>query len=1312
MSVPIQAITDLISLLCDEEALLSSGGAPNISNPVVVRRIITVLEGLVEGKPFDPTHPIVVLEPIKPGFVKASAGEKIASPRSASLTPALSERKPRLRVASSRVISKEVLENSLKTVSGIRTPGRIKTSLNSAAKKPGTGPSVNLMLEKSLIDLVIKKTEDKSGRVTTLYGNPLFSATAALLSSPAAKPIEVPPPNPEPVALKEDQPTTALHVPPLTLPAEPTVPALQPKLQTKQPQPNIPSLPLSPRGREWTQPREEEMKSPRGTSPLASPRRHKPDKEAPPPSSSDRKEKADPTTPKDGADSPKNNQGAPTIPALTGPLPAPGPGSPTAIGPLSPTAAAGALSPRKRDGRKGSDAPKKKDSSENTPRKKKEKQNKKDKKSKEAAAAAESNSDTSAGDTPRQKDKEDKKEDSKKSKKMTDSGEVPLPEKEEKGEKRKKETIFNVLNPRGLLSGSRSGSGGVRSNRSASTDPTDPGTKPAESTLKNAAPNTIPTVEPLKPRRELPARPMSGLPLPPEPAVVVPPRAKLTRADTESEITPRRESKFGRSLTDPHLNERIAVEEAAAAAAAAASSTGPGMPIFLERVESAQPPGSPHAALITSDLSTTTTEEEKSEKSTQSISEQSSEQTPPTPAPVPVVAPKSPTPGRAREPTPTTDQLKDKKDNPASASFGFSRPKAGSMTNKGFLNSRAEGRKKVQEDPTPAASSVAQPDSSEKTAEGKGLKKQRAPMPLPDSKKEQPVVTAPPETDEKPNKPETTPTPAAPAEPTTSETAPTPASEPEKAAETPTVEKAQVTETQKNETSSSDTSTEASSTGFEFQERALPDLNTIESLKDLPPAGVVVSPRDESNVQVPDTSSEAPASPNSNIPPPPLPQPQKLNRRGGMFHVSQDEKGDYDFKEFASLSETINIEAFKAKKRTLTRTPAESPAQLEKRNYIAKEILTTEHNYYRDLCLIRDCFEIPLRKAEIIPTAQLDLIFPPSLTTITIISETLLKKLEQAINVNSQNYIVGEIFVEMSSVMNQYTAYINNYEVAVQTLNNLNRTEKKFTLFIRDAEKKPECRKHSLVDLLIIAIQRLPRYVLLLSDLFAATFPSHQDFLPLKEATTKMKGVANYVNTQKRLHQNKQRATQLFTELHLEDQIDAERQFIFEVQIWKELPTKKEDKNAFPMRKCFIFNDTIMINKTFGGEKATKISKFPTSTSSFAIPVNAQISRFRLNNKYFYVEDLKLLNKMIQAITIDLPELEIHKEEIDASTHSKKSKLTNIGSNIGNITSIAPPKIFSRPNLLKEKRKDGSSESRRDLKGSEGGDPKKDKSDS
>ena len=73
-----------------------------------------------------------------------------------------------------------------------------------------------------------------------------------------------------------------------------------------------------------------------------------------------------------------------------------------------------------------------------------------------------------------------------------------------------------------------------------------------------------------------------------------------------------------------------------------------------------------------------------------------------------------------------------------------------------------------------------------------------------------------------------------------------------------------------------------------------------------------------------------------------------------------------------------------------------------------------------------------------------------------------------------------------------------------------------------DAQKAryQECNGLDLASFLITPVQRIPRYVMLLQDLFRNTPDSHTDYSNLNKALEKMRDVAEYVNEKKRVAEN------------------------------------------------------------------------------------------------------------------------------------------------------------------------------------------------
>ncbi len=114
-----------------------------------------------------------------------------------------------------------------------------------------------------------------------------------------------------------------------------------------------------------------------------------------------------------------------------------------------------------------------------------------------------------------------------------------------------------------------------------------------------------------------------------------------------------------------------------------------------------------------------------------------------------------------------------------------------------------------------------------------------------------------------------------------------------------------------------------------------------------------------------------------------------------------------------------------------------------------------------------------------------------------------------------------------------YTVYVNNYTTAFETIQECSK-DPKVAQFLDDTKKIPECKFLDIQSYLsilfiditavhsqsVMPIQRIPRYVLLLQDLFNQTDSTHPDYSNLQKALQKMKEVAGYVNEKKREAEN------------------------------------------------------------------------------------------------------------------------------------------------------------------------------------------------
>ena len=77
----------------------------------------------------------------------------------------------------------------------------------------------------------------------------------------------------------------------------------------------------------------------------------------------------------------------------------------------------------------------------------------------------------------------------------------------------------------------------------------------------------------------------------------------------------------------------------------------------------------------------------------------------------------------------------------------------------------------------------------------------------------------------------------------------------------------------------------------------------------------------------------------------------------------------------------------------------------------------------------------------------------------------------------------------------------------------------RFHAFLKKCERRPECSRQSLTELMIRPVQRLPSISLLLNDILKHTRksdPSHPDIDQLERALAKIKEVMTHLNEEKR----------------------------------------------------------------------------------------------------------------------------------------------------------------------------------------------------
>eukprot|EP00276_Gloeochaete_wittrockiana_P021763 CAMPEP_0184341590 /NCGR_PEP_ID=MMETSP1089-20130417/10185_1 /TAXON_ID=38269 ORGANISM="Gloeochaete wittrockiana, Strain SAG46.84" /NCGR_SAMPLE_ID=MMETSP1089 /ASSEMBLY_ACC=CAM_ASM_000445 /LENGTH=409 /DNA_ID=CAMNT_0026669957 /DNA_START=1 /DNA_END=1230 /DNA_ORIENTATION=- len=220
------------------------------------------------------------------------------------------------------------------------------------------------------------------------------------------------------------------------------------------------------------------------------------------------------------------------------------------------------------------------------------------------------------------------------------------------------------------------------------------------------------------------------------------------------------------------------------------------------------------------------------------------------------------------------------------------------------------------------------------------------------------------------------------------------------------------------------------------------------------------------------------------------------------------------------------------------------------RKRVIDEMLQTEKSYYEGLNALVMCFQKPLmemlepkkgvspsarrpRQRAIVTIEQIQTIFSNA-ESILGLHEFLISSLRPRIDAWHPNQTFADIFVAMSAQFKLYTQYINNFDNAMKLLETFTNTNKdrsgaKFIAFCTSVSNtlQPPYQSQFINSFLILPVQRLPRYEMLLRDIFKNTWPDHPDWKNLESAIKVINGITTFLNESKRNNENMNRLGQL-----------------------------------------------------------------------------------------------------------------------------------------------------------------------------------------
>jgi len=260
-----------------------------------------------------------------------------------------------------------------------------------------------------------------------------------------------------------------------------------------------------------------------------------------------------------------------------------------------------------------------------------------------------------------------------------------------------------------------------------------------------------------------------------------------------------------------------------------------------------------------------------------------------------------------------------------------------------------------------------------------------------------------------------------------------------------------------------------------------------------------------------------------------------------------------------------------------------------KRNEIVKEIMSTEEKYVKQLTVLVQVYMKALEGLgeAVLPAAKIRSIFS-EIKVIVSYNQVIYNMLKARVGEwYAKGQTLGDIFVKFTDFLKVYTAYVNNYNESMSTMQDQMINNPAFVETLQTCREDPRVASMEMSSFLIMPIQRIPRYVLLLSDLFKNTPENHKDHVTLKEALSKMEGVASYVNKKKREAENLLGVTTVARHLvGLESVADfnqPHRRYVRQGFLQEADAGSPINAKSLKTRYMFLFNDILVGTKEYTG---------------------------------------------------------------------------------------------------------------------------------
>lgn len=245
---------------------------------------------------------------------------------------------------------------------------------------------------------------------------------------------------------------------------------------------------------------------------------------------------------------------------------------------------------------------------------------------------------------------------------------------------------------------------------------------------------------------------------------------------------------------------------------------------------------------------------------------------------------------------------------------------------------------------------------------------------------------------------------------------------------------------------------------------------------------------------------------------------------------------------------------------------------MSKREKAVAELISTEVTYVEQLEKLITLYMDKLEdKEKIINTKDWSHVFPSSLKTILNLNKQLLADLKKRKSENNDDdkLIISDILLGFTPYFKMYQAYMNNSTKQLAAITKC-LDNAKFYNFQQETRRK--CNNLTVSDMVILPVQRIPRYKLLVQEIFKRTEKDHPDFEGLEKALALIEKINNENNAKLKDLDSRMKVLNVTNDLEKAPNLSSPtRKFVFAGELLKIKVNGKLEKMVF-----YLFNDCMV----------------------------------------------------------------------------------------------------------------------------------------